>query len=365
MLVIGSSEQISPFGLRVLIALFVLIYAEKGWGQSSRQLPGELHLLIMQGTALTLEQRFGAADSVFAFASRTFPDDPAGTLYRAAVIQARSIDEMTPIESGAFDSLLERGISITEKMPEEDVAWKEFFLGTAYGLGAYAGEERGDWFRGVRKGLASVSHFRKARELDSTLTDALAAIGTYEYWKSRKTAFLNWMPFVSDDRKDGIGLLERCARSGLYNRFAAMSALVSIELDADHFERAIAWSSEALRDYPENRVFLWGLATGNDRLGRSKEAAEAYQRLLHSIESASLVNPYNEIVCRLNLSLSLIAEKDTAAAKKQLTQLVAGASRPVPDFLRSRAQEKTNKAREILRRLNAAFHETEGSNPSP
>jgi hypothetical protein len=112
-------------------------------------------------------------------------------------------------------------------------------------------------------------------------------------------------------------------------------------------------------------VFLWGLATGNDRLGRSKEAAEAYQRLLHSIESASLVNPYNEIVCRLNLSLSLIAEKDTAAAKKQLTQLVAGASRPVPDFLRSRAQEKTNKAREILRRLNAAFHETEGSNPSP
>jgi tetratricopeptide (TPR) repeat protein len=182
---------------------------------------------------------------------------------------------------------------------------------------------------------------------DSFLVDAYTGIGTYYYWKTRKIEFLTWLPFVADRREQGIALLQQCARGGAYNRFAAMSALVTIYLDAARYDKAAETARSALAVYPKNRIFLWGLATSLERGGNAKEAADAYARLLQSILDDTRPNIYNELVCRLNLltlRIRLNAEGDRGRELSRIRELAA---RQFPKHLEERVEDKQEKIKAL------------------
>ncbi len=333
-----------------LAPLFVILLVCATVGAQERhRLAPPLHEAILGGMDLVLRQEYAAAESTFADLSRRFPRHPAGYLYEAAVLQAQALDFGTGVPRPAFDSLLERGRNACEALP--DPAWAKFFLATADGYDAVARAERGDWLGGIRKGLASASAFEALVAADSGFIDAYAGVGTYLYWRSRKTAFLRWLPFVSDDREQGITLLARCAREGTYNRFAAVSSLVSLFLDREAYREAETWSRIGLQTYPDNRVFLWGLATALDRQHRPAEAVGIYETLRTSICSSHSPNPYNEIVCRLNLARCAIASGQRALARPELSALLQYEHAAFTDDYRSRAQEKFDEARRLLESL--------------
>ncbi len=313
--------------------------------QAQWKLEYPLHSLVVSGIDLILKQDYNRADSLFRVVKNRYPDHPVGYLYQAAVLQAYNIDFDVPIEQGNFDSLLVMGKSTAEKI---SLPWREYFLGTADGYEAYERVERGDWFGGVRKGMSSASKFEEIIENDSSFYDAYVGIGTYYYWRSRKTEFIRWLPFVKDDRALGIRMLIIGAEHSEYNRFAAMSALVSIYLDAENYKQAEAWSKRGLHSYPENRVFLWGLATALDRQNRFAEAVTAYSNLLENIVSVHAPHPYNEIVCRLNLVKSKASLNDTADVSHQLKKLLSYEACYFPENLQSRAKAKFEEARVLL-----------------
>jgi tetratricopeptide (TPR) repeat protein len=317
--------------------------------QSSRQ-PAEpkLQAAISAGVDLILKQEYSKADSLFSRMSREYPDYPAGYLYRAAVMQARSVDFSVPVDREKFDSLLVLGKAAAEKIRSP---WKEYYLGTADGYDAYERADRGAWVTAVRSGSSGASELEKVIEKDSSFYDAYVGVGTYYYWRSRKTAFLHWIPFVHDSRAEGIRLLRIAAERAPENRFAAISALISIGLDAGDYGQVEHWSKEALRRYPNTRIFLWGLATAYDRSKRYREAIPAYRNLLKSICSAGEPHPYDEIVCRLNLSKSLLAAADTAGVRAQMQVLLSYASVQFPEALEKRAEAKFRDARRILNSL--------------
>ena len=163
-----------------------------------------IHPLVVSGIDCILKQEYNRADSIFNVVSNRYPDNPVGYLYRAAVMQAYNIDFDVPIEHGKFDSLLLGGRNTAEKI---SLPWSAYSLGMADGYDAYERVENGDWFGGVRKGMSSASKFEEIIEKDSSFYDAYVGIGTYYYWRSRKTEFLHWLPFVKDDRALGIRLL--------------------------------------------------------------------------------------------------------------------------------------------------------------
>ena len=136
--------------------------------------------------------------------------------------------------------------------------WKEYYLGTADGCDAYERAERGAWLAAVRYGSSSASKFEEVIEQDSSFYDAYVGVGTYYYWRSRKTEFLHWIPFMHDSRAEGIRLLEIAAERADENRYAAISALISIELDAKNYEQVEYWSKAALKHYPDTRVVFVG-----------------------------------------------------------------------------------------------------------
>lgn len=318
-------------------------------GQSDNN---SLHTLILAGIQHTLNQSYPEADSLFRLTAREFPEHPAGYLYQAAVMQSRAMDYELQIEESRFDSLLELGVEKAEYMIKRDPSspWGHFFLGMAYGYDSYARVYRGNWFGGALKGFSAVSEFKKAIALDSTLYDAYAGIGTFYYWRSRRTEYFNWLPFLGDDREKGYNYVDQTIRFGVYNRYTAITALTGICLDAERYEQAEQVARMGLERYPRNRIFLFALATALDRGKRYRQAAEAYERLLESIVDDGN-NHYNEIVCRLNLVKMKMALSDTSGVRDHLELILSYEQMRLPEHLQARAKDKFLQARAIARTL--------------
>ena len=320
---------------------------------SQARLPdAKMHSLILEGIDLTWREKYSQADSVFQRVIREFPEHPAGYLYQAGVGLARAMDNEMEVDIAQFDSLIDIGKRKANSLIESgsDRMWWHFFLGTADGSDSYARVYRGDWFGGTRKGFASISSFKDAVKLDSTLCDAYAGIGAFYYWRSRKTEFFNWIPFVGDDRSEAFALLKKSVDKGVYNRYTALSMLVAIYTDAGMYEKAMTCSREGLKQYPDSRAFLWGLATACHKAEMWSEAAAAYQRLMDVIVRSQNNNHYNEIVCRLNLAKVRAEIRDSSEVLSLLKDIVKFHEADFPKHLQNRTKDKLEQAEEMLRK---------------
>lgn len=341
--------------VKSLFALLILAEISlSGNVGGQRLLSPVLDSLLKVGIDLTLRQEYESAMEVFRNAARRHPDHPAGPLYQMAVLQAIAMDYEEVIEDGVFDSLLSaatlKSQAMIERDPDSPLGY--YFLGTALGHDSYARVQRGDWFGTITKGLSAVSQLEEAVERDSLFHDAFLGMGTYFYWKTRKIEFLTWLPFIRDDRARGIRFLQHCAESGEYNRYGAMSALVSIYLDAGENDKADSISSRCLAEYPHNRILLWGKATALDRRGFVKEAINAYEALLAAITGDTRKNSYNELVCRLRLASLSLKDDRIEDAEKHLAGLMKLQKEEFPEHLKKRAVDKFRQAKELAETMS-------------
>lgn len=339
------------------ISCVLLLLAEmsvSGSAKGQQLLSPSLDSLLRVGIDLTLRQEYESAREVFRNAARRYPDHPAGPIYQMAVLQARAMDYEEVVEDGVFDSLLSaatmKSQAIIERDPDSPLGY--YFLGTALGHDSYARAQRGDWFGTITKGLSAVSQLEEAVERDSLFHDAFLGMGTYLYWKTRKIEFLTWLPFIRDDRARGIRLLQHCAESGEYNRYGAMSALVSIYLDAGENDRADSISSRCLAEYPRNRILLWGKATALDRKGFVNEAIKTYEDLLAAMTGDTGKNSYNELVCRLRLASLSLKDDRFEDAEEHLAGLTKLQKEKFPEHLKKRAVDKFRQANELAETMS-------------
>ncbi|MEX0602833.1 MAG: bacterial transcriptional activator domain-containing protein [Bacteroidota bacterium] len=335
------------------VVISVLFIGWSGVLQGQELETGSVDSLLTRGIHRVLLQEYEDADTIFRYLSDSFPGHPAGPLYRAALLQSKALDFNEVLHRNLFDSLLDAGRHKAERVITEmpDRPHGYFYVGTAQGLDSYARAVGGDWFGGIARGLSAVSMFREALQRDSALYDARVGIGTYLYWKSKAIGFLTWLPFISDDREEGILLLKESIARGRYNRFAALSSLIYVYIDREAYTLAAETARTGLEVYPENRNFLWGLATALDRGGQISGAIRAYERLLTGILAGSVPNPYGELVCRLNLSRLLVAEGSVNSADHHLERILALENGRIPGHLTDRAKPKFREARELKTRL--------------
>lgn len=310
-----------------------------------QKLDEPLQSLVLEGINKILLQQYNEAVEHFQTIARQYPNHPVGYLYHAATLETRAMDLNYSVDERVFDSLLTRAAMLSQTLPE---VWRNYFLGIIDGYRAYHAAEREEWLSAFRYGSASASYFESALAIDSTFYDAYAGLGTYYFWKSEKTTFLTWLPFFEDKRGEGIRLLERAAERAEFNRYSAISSLISIYLEMQKYEEAEFWATRALKAYPRNRVFLWGKATALDRAKKYQEAVQAYERLLRSILDDTAAHPYNEIVCRLNLAKAKIALHDTAGVSSHLERILDYRNVSFPPAYKKRAQKKFEDAKTLL-----------------
>ena len=309
--------------------------------------------LLNTGIENIVNQKYDLAKKDFLILEKEYPQLPVGKIYVAVVEIASSYDLAIPFRSEFIKEKLDEAEDLSEKLIDSDESniWNYYFLALATGYKAYFDALTGDWLSAFGAGVTSVNLFEHCLEVDSSFHEALIAIGTYKYWKSSKMEFLNWLPFVKDEREEGIKLLERAVNNSTYNSYLAINSLIWIYIDRREFRKAIKIAESVLRQYPNSRFFKYGLARAYEDVDRQK-SIEIYYEILNSFADSERLNHYNEIVlkhliaqqyARLGEYDSALALCDEILSIKNITNYVLNKLRDRLDRVKSLKKEISNR----------------------
>jgi len=260
--------------------------------------------LLKSGIDNIILQDYSAASKCFIDLNNSFPNHPLGNIYLAATEIARSVDYAEILNERLIDSLLSIAQLKTDELLENDSdnLWYNYYSALIYGYKAYFFSISGNIISAFADGILSLRSFQKCLSINDRFYEAYIAMGSYNYWKSAQTKSLLWIPFVSDNRDEGIKHLEQAIDSSSYNKYLAAYSLIWIYIDYGESEKAVELSLKMLSNYSGSRYFKWGLARAYQDVDKNK-SIETYTEILLSIESNNKRNQFNDIVLRHKLAM--------------------------------------------------------------
>jgi tetratricopeptide (TPR) repeat protein len=289
--------------VRIVVAILILVAPSWADEDSTRYVslftPGPFQDTILTGINLTANDKFAEAESLFVDVGQSHPHSPIGPLFAAAAIHAHMLDTESPARFNEFETWL----TLAERRAKE---WRdadpesgepEFILGAALGYDAVYESRWGGWFAALKKGLRAKNRFADALKRDSTLIDAYLGIGNYNYWKSVKTDFINWLPIVADDRRKGLDQLRRVTTEGTLSKAAASVSLCWALMHDGDFTSALAQADTLGMQHPDAKTPLWIKAYASYGLYRWDDALKLYGELERRILADGPGNYYNLIDC--------------------------------------------------------------------
>jgi len=280
-----------------------LFFVESSPGQNCFE--AKTDSLILSGIELSIQHDYSKAESIFLRLIKDYPDHPIGYFFMAATIQSKMIDYESDQWSQDFYQYIRLAIHCAEKnkfMKQEHDFWSMFYHGSALCYLAFYEGRNGDYLSAIRLGLSGISILKEIIKRNPGFYDGYFGIGSYKYWRSQKTKYLNWLPFISDDREEGIDMVRQTIEKGKYTQHAAMNELIWILLDSGKADEAYSWALRGLKEFPQSRFFLWGAAKSSLTLENYSVAVIYFQQLLDSIIKAQFDNYYNEYICRIKLA---------------------------------------------------------------
>jgi len=308
---LGRSKSVKRICLLFLIP-FGIVPAQLL--QNQRQ-----HSLLIQGIHQTLEQQYDSAETTFRTMIKEFPNHPSGYLYLAGMYQAKYTDYGDVFNERQYDSLLSAAGMLAEQMSgdSQTKAWGYFYGGMADAFRSYTASEDGSLPKGFYYGISAANLLTKCLEADTGFVEAKNILGAYYFWRSK----LAWIPFISDRTDDGIRLILEAFQHP-YEKHLASHNLMLIFIDEKRFADAEKYGLEMLKEYPDNRSFLWNLMTVYEQWNRKDKLKEVVQRLLQSTLQAPVTNRYTEAACRLKLARFAFDEKDIETAKEECKKTI-------------------------------------------
>lgn len=276
---------------------------------------------------------------------RHYPNHAVYPLMRVGVLYCRMLDYEDLEDIDEFERWFDIAWKKTKELSESgETAEANLYQGVLLGFRALLHQRLGEWWSSVRVGIKAAGHMKACLEQDSSYADAYLGVGTYKYWASRAMDFINWLPFIPDQKEEGIELMRRAMNEGLFGREISRSTLAWTLIDYNRPIEAVKLSIEGLKHYPGSRFYLWTLADGYFQMGRLQYAAQVYQQLYDSIHPLKRNNYYNELgICRKMGQIYLALNKPEDA----LTWAERGLSRPLNDFVKKRRK----KTLEVLQQI--------------
>ncbi|RMH93462.1 MAG: tetratricopeptide repeat protein [Calditrichaeota bacterium] len=316
---------------------------------ASPPLPVQLEAQILRGIEATIETDFAAAESIFQTLVQEYPEQPWGYFYLAATYQAQMLDAEAYGRLPRFYALLDSCVDRAEKLRRENPrdVWALFFEGSAYLYRSFMDSKRGKLWGAYRNAVKGAGRLQEAIRIDSTFYDAYLGVGSFKYWKSRKAKFLTWLPFIADEREEGIAMVRTAVEKGRFVTLAARDQLAWILLDAKRYEEALKMALINHRAYPQSRFFLWTLVEIYYRSGQMDAAYQIYEQLLKQVRQLPNNNHYNEIVCLLRMA-EIRFEQGDYETVQQLTRSIFRFK--LSDEVKKRTRSKRQRALELQRK---------------
>lgn len=241
---------------------------------------------------------YAAADSVCEELNNQWPGHPAVAYARASVLYAQLCDFEDTTGTGRLENEVEIALAACkaweESRPDSAEAEREYLAGAAYSVSGLTRHRQGKTLDGIRRLMASRSHFDRAIELDSTFYDAYVGRGAYRYAAASNMGFLRWLPGVPS-KKQGWADLKLGLDNSKFSRFAALSSMVWIMLDEENWAVADSMVRAGLVRFPESRTFWMPKLALEKRTGQWRQARESALFLLNQYANLEFQNGYEVI----------------------------------------------------------------------
>ncbi len=333
------------FNVRPIVAICLLLAAPL----AALDLDSTYLDQIRRGMDLAYSDRYAEAKTLFTSMIAADTNDYAAYFFLAASYHAEMIDAEDYTDKPIFFALIDTAIARAEVALEAEInpAWAALIIGNAHGyIAAFEGKE-GSWWEAIKRGVKAKNKYLKVLEYEPDFYDAYLGLGNYHYWRSVKTEFINWMPFVPDRKEQGLRELVLVRDSSLFSATMAANSLLWIHVRGDRPAEAFETLQWLEQHYPNSRTVLWGEAFVNEMAGRYQQSIEAFGQLIAQIESKPS-NYFNLIECRFHRAqmFRLLGQRESA-----LSELESLLSYHVGGEVRKRQEDRLEEAGKLLREL--------------
>lgn len=305
------------FRVFLLVLLFTPLFAQQHPNK-------QIDILIKNGIEDLLNQKYNSARDNFAKLDKDYPYNPMGKIMQVATEILVNQDIAEPIKTSQVLEKLQKAIDMAESLREKDQTnpWYLYYYSLAQSYLAVAKGATGSWISALSTGYSAKNSFEDLLDMDNRFLESYIALGTWKYWSSEKMEFLTWLPFVKDERNDGIGLLQKALTGNSYHYYFAAHTLARIYIHNKQPDKAIQVITPLMKKYPASRFFMWDEARAYEDLDR-KKAILCYQKLLDSYETEKLPNKSRLYLIYYIMAKTHLALGETELAKKMITQIPA------------------------------------------
>lgn len=301
----------------------------------------ELTDLEKQGlTALTLiaNDQFDEAFPVIEKIKQDYKEAPFYYSFESALYYKIMEEYRTREFENKFTADVEAGIEAFKKLAEADSKQKPLFqqyLGSVYGYrGMYRGL-RGEWASAFLDGRRGYNVLELSHDADPKMTDNLSGMGTFLYWRSRKSSFIKYLVLWGDKREEGISLLVKTAKEGRVVKSWSQGGLVRIYIEEERWADALNMANEILGKAPNDIAALRRKAVILENNNQIADSLAIYEKMLVLVKAkkfnttnVQLETIYN--IVRLKKATKVVIDKD--AYKREVTELAKTVTPYFTDF---------------------------------
>ncbi|MBU1356702.1 MAG: hypothetical protein KJ620_09060 [Candidatus Edwardsbacteria bacterium] len=302
---------------------------------------------IDQGLEILYQGDYDSALVIFDSFIRDNPQNPAGYFFKAGLYQTRMSAYESDFWHKYYKNSVDSAIMLCDLALDDDPkdAWAYFVRGGSFSYIAAWDAKQGKYLAAFRNGLKAVSDFKKAREADPSLYDAYIGIGSYHYFRTKATGFIKWLPFIGDDRDQGISEIITAIEKGRYSRVMGQNALLWIYTDYGRDKKALELGGALEKQYPNNPFFHWAVPEVLWRQKKWPEAEAAYGKLMNLLERQNALNNYNKVVASYKLAKCFLENGKYQSAYRAAQQSI---SYPLDQNTAGRLVNERCRAQEVM-----------------
>lgn len=269
----------------------------------------------------SFNQAYGYLDSVIDKAPRFWP----AVVVKAGVIYMEMADDESYVRKNYFMSLIDTSTAALENHLDTvpDDPWATFFLGTAYSYKAVWEGQHGSMIKTLSLGLKVGKYFGQTTKSDSSFYDAYLGLGFFHYIRSAKLGILRSLPFVADQRSQGITELKKAAAFGKYGSLSAVLSLGWIYYDQKKYDMARHLIDSLLNDGQDGRQVQWLKATICQAQGDADGMIEAFESIQNGLIKKGNQNNYNLTICAYYLGQAYYIKGDRLKALEYFNEVLA------------------------------------------
>lgn len=215
-----------------------------------------------------------------------YPDSPTGAFGEMAAWQLKMFENYDFRFQSAYKaaenkfSKLSKRI-LTSEIPLSD--WDLFVCGAADGMRSFFKSRHDEWMGAISTGMHAHRLLKQLIWRNPQFIDANLGLGLYDYWRSRMTQQLKFLPFFPDKRSEGIAEIKSVIDGGKYAKDLAQSNLAMVYFEENRYADAISQLEPMTARYPRNIILKM-------LLGRSYAGLKHFDDAIKQFEQVSAID---------------------------------------------------------------------------